>query len=101
MNIRLLLIIIFYGVLDIITTHIALVMGYSELNPVGIGLLSYGIVGLIVGKTVALSAIYIVYKICVKYNVIWYWNIISIMIIVLGIVITINNSMVILGCGLL
>ena len=101
MNTRITLIIIFYGIMDILTTHIALTMGYSEQNPVGVYLLGYGMIALIIVKILSIAPICVFYKVCVFYKIQWYWNIISSLIILLGIVITINNSMVILGCGVL
>jgi len=101
MNTRIALIIIFYGIIDIITTYVALTMGYSEQNPIGLYLLGHGMIVLIIAKVVAIALIYLFYRACIYFKIRWYWSLISSLIILLGIVIMINNSMVILGCGLL
>ena len=90
------LIIILYGIMDILTTYIALHMGYSEQNPCGLFLLGFGFMALILAKITVLVLIIVVLKICININMIWYYHFLSKALIILGLIITLNNGILIL-----
>lgn len=109
-NVPIKLVIIFYGIGDLVTTYLALSIGKIEINPVAVILLKYGFMPLIISKVIVIYLLYRFYKSkdwFISKNIppkvvvgcIYYVMLIA---ITFGLFITMNNFMVYLtGNGIL
>ncbi|MHA2009855.1 MAG: DUF5658 family protein [Candidatus Hodarchaeales archaeon] len=83
------LVVAVYGVLDLLTTDVAISMGAIEFNPFANWLLQYGFIALIIFKSIVIIYAYLIW-IYLKYKAI------PISLIILGSIVFINNSIMII-----